>query len=175
MMRRPFFLLLFPLLFIFSCKEETKPKKRQLNSQQVKDLSVQMHSWNETRESDEIDQYVRAHQYEMQKTPSGLRYMLIKKGEGEAAKKDMVARVNYKIYLLDGTVCYTSGKDGAEFLIGKDYVESGLHEGLQLMHVGDKMRFILPSHLAHGLTGDQSKIPPLHSVVYEVELLELKK
>jgi FKBP-type peptidyl-prolyl cis-trans isomerase len=41
------------------------------------------------------------------------------------------------------------------------------------MHVGDKMRFILPSHLAHGLTGDQSKIPPLSSVVYEIELLEL--
>lgn len=58
-------------------------------------------------------------------------------------------------------------------LVGKDNVEAGLHEGIQLMHVGDQMRFILPSHLAHGLTGDQSKIPPLASVVYEVELLEL--
>ena len=41
------------------------------------------------------------------------------------------------------------------------------------MHVGDKMRFILPSHLAHGLTGDQTKIPPFSSVMYEIELLEI--
>jgi FKBP-type peptidyl-prolyl cis-trans isomerase len=52
-------------------------------------------------------------------------------------------------------------------------VESGLHEGVQMMHVGDKMRFILPSFRAHGLTGDNSKIPPLTSVVYEIELLGL--
>lgn len=50
-------------------------------------------------------------------------------------------------------------KKSQKLLVGKDNVEAGLHEGIQLMHVGDQMRFILPSHLAHGLTGDQSKIP----------------
>jgi FKBP-type peptidyl-prolyl cis-trans isomerase len=59
-------------------------------------------------------------------------------------------------------------------MIGKDNIESGLHEALQLMRIGDKMRFILPSHLAHGLIGDQTKIPPRASVIYEIELLELR-
>ncbi len=171
-MRTYFFLLLSA--FLFSCGEEEKPKKRQYTPQQVKDLSVQMNAWDEKRQNDEINQYIKAHGWEMEMTQTGLRYMMVSPGKGPLAQTGQTAKVVYKISLLDGTVAYSSEKDGPkEFLIGKDYVESGLHEGLRLMHVGDKMRFILPSHLAHGLTGDQSKIPPLSSVVYEIELLEL--
>lgn len=170
---RTYFFLLIPF-FLFSCKEEIKPKKKKYSTEQIKDLSVQMNAWDEKRQNDEINQYIKVHGWEMETTASGLRYMLIKSGKGPLAQTGQTAKVEYKISLLDGTVCYTSEKDGAkEFLIGKDYIESGLHEGIKLMHVGDKMRFILPSHLAHGLTGDQSKIPPLSSVVYEIELLGL--
>lgn len=167
-------LLLLCSVFLFSCGEKEKPKKQKYTTQQVKDLSVQMNVWDEKRQNDEINQYVKSHGWTMEMTASGLRYMTIKPGKGPLAKTGQVAKVVYKISLLDGTVCYSSEKDGPkEVLIGKDYIESGLHEGLTLMHVGDKMRFILPSHLAHGLAGDQSKIPPLSSVVYEIELLEL--
>ena len=171
-MRTYFFLLLS--VFLFSCEEEVKTKKRQYTQQQVKDLSVQMNAWDEKRQNDEINQYIKVHNWKMEMTQTGLRYMLVSSGKGPLAQTGQKAKVVYKISLLDGTVAYSSEKDGPkEFLIGKDYVESGLHEGIRLMHVGDKMRFILPSHLAHGLTGDQTKIPPLSSVVYEIELLEL--
>ena len=171
-MRTYFFLLLS--VFLFSCEEEVKTKKRQYTRQQVKDLSVQMNAWDEKRQNDEINQYIKVHNWKMEMTQTGLRYMLVSSGKGPLAQTGQKAKVVYKISLLDGTVAYSSEKDGPkEFLIGKDYVESGLHEGIRLMHVGDKMRFILPSHLAHGLTGDQTKIPPLSSVVYEIELLEL--
>ncbi|CAN5780520.1 hypothetical protein BH11BAC7_BH11BAC7_17120 [soil metagenome] len=167
------FFLLFSIL-LFSCEPKEKPKKQQYTTQQVKDLSVQMNAWDEKRQNDEINQYIKVHGWEMETTASGLRYMLIKPGKGSLAQTGQTAKVVYKISLLDGTVCYSSDEKGPkEFLIGKDYIESGLHEGIKLMHVGDKMRFILPSHLAHGLTGDQSKIPPLASVVYEIELLGL--
>jgi FKBP-type peptidyl-prolyl cis-trans isomerase len=110
----------------------------------------------------------------METTASGIYYMKLKSGKGEQAHEGQTAKVNYKISLLDGSVVYSSDETGPkEFLIGKDNVESGLHEGVQMMHVGDKMRFILPSFRAHGLTGDNSKIPPLTSVVYEIELLGL--
>lgn len=168
-------IFLFPVL-LFSCGEEVKPPKKKLNTQQVKQLSEEMHIWDEKRQTDEINQYIKAHNYKMESTASGLRYMLIKSGSGDSAQTGMLATVEYKIYLLDGKLCYSSKDDGAkEVEIGKANIEPGLHEGLQLMRKGDKMRFILPSHLAHGLTGDQSKIPPLTTVVYEVELLSLKK
>lgn len=169
-------LLLPVLVFLFSCGEKPKPPKKQLDTQQVKRLSEQMHIWDEKRQNDEINQYIKAHQYEMECTESGLRYMLLKSGSGDSARTGMTAKVFYKIYLLNGTLCYSSETDGPkEVEIGKANIEPGLHEGIQLMRKGDKMRFILPSYLAHGLTGDQSKIPPLSTVVYEVELMDLKK
>ena len=56
-----------------------------------------------------------------------------------------------------------------------DNVETGLHEGIKYMKVGEKAKMILPSHLAHGLIGDSKKIPPRSTIVYDIELLDLKK
>ena len=109
----------------------------------------------------------------MSQTESGVYYMVMQTGTGDSALTGQTAKVTYDIYLLDGTKCYSSEDGPKEFVIGEDYVESGLHEGILRMHLGEQMRFILPSHLAHGLTGDQDKIPPRSSVVYEVKLLEL--
>ena len=166
---------LLPVFLITACGDDPKPKPRKMTKEQLEYLSEQMNKWDATKENDEINQYIKAHNYQMTETPSGLRYMLLKKGSGPQAKDGMRAKVTYKIYSLGGTVFYNASADSAKtFTINQDNVESGLHEGIQLMHVGDQMRFILPSHLAHGLTGDQSKIPPLTSVVYEIELLEVK-
>jgi FKBP-type peptidyl-prolyl cis-trans isomerase len=54
-----------------------------------------------------------------------------------------------------------------------DNVENGLHEAIQYLRVGDKAKIILPSYLAHGLTGDSDKIPPMASVLYDIELVEI--
>ncbi|HVA97909.1 MAG TPA: FKBP-type peptidyl-prolyl cis-trans isomerase, partial [Bacteroidia bacterium] len=72
-------------------------------------------------------------------------------------------------------LCYSSDTEGLKsFLIGEDQVETGLHEAIQLMHVGDKALFIIPSFLAAGMVGDKEKIPPKATVVYEIELVSLK-
>jgi FKBP-type peptidyl-prolyl cis-trans isomerase FkpA len=55
-----------------------------------------------------------------------------------------------------------------------DNVESGLHEGILYMNEGSKALLVIPSHLAHGLVGDMNKIPPKSTIVYDIELLELK-
>lgn len=127
------------------------------------------------KESDEIDAYAKRKGWNMTTTGTGLRYQILQEGKGEKAKPGQFAKVSYKIFLTDGTLCYSSEQDGAkEFKVEEDYVESGLHEGIQLMNPGCKARFILPSHLAHGLTGDNDKIPPMSPVVYEVELISLR-
>lgn len=140
----------------------------------MNDLSVQMNTWDADRQQDEIDQYIAHHKWNMKQTESGVYYMTMKAGAGDSARTGQTAMVVYDIYLLDGTKCYSSDGTPKAVVIGEDYIESGLHEGILHMHVGEQMRFILPSHLAHGLTGDQDKIPPRSSVVYEVKLLELR-
>ncbi len=167
----------FCLVTIVACTGNHKKSAKQPNiqSREFQDKLIDANKMYVKRESDEIDQYIAHKGWLMTTTGTGLRYLITKKGAGELAKLEQRAKVNYKISLLDGTLCYSSEVTGPkEFLIGRDNVESGLHEGIQYMHLGDKAILILPSYMAHGLIGDESKVPPHASVVYELELLSLR-
>ncbi len=177
MLLRYTFPFLFLTILIHSCSDNHKKtgQKTNMQSKEFQNKLLDANKMYVKRESDEIDQYVAHRGWQMATTGTGLRYMIVKKGTGAQAKPEQNAKVNYKISLLDGTLCYSSDSTGAkEFLIGHDNVESGLHEGIQYMHVGDKAILILPSHLAHGLIGDGSKIPSQASVIYELELVSLR-
>ena len=87
----------------------------------------------------------------------------------------MTATVEYCVTLLNGDTAYTSRESGPQdFLINMDNLESGLHEGIQYMKVGDRAKLILPSYLAHGLIGDSKKIPPRTSIVYDIKLVSIR-
>lgn len=109
------------------------------------------------------------------KTGSGLRYYIYDKTSGEQAKSGMIAGVKYKINLLDGTFCYeTEANEIQSFQIDKSEVESGVQEGIKKMRLGEKAKLIIPSHLGHGLVGDFDKIPPLTTIIIDIELVNLK-
>lgn len=112
----------------------------------------------------------------MQMTSTGLRYQMIKPvSKGELAQPGKTALAIVKISLLDGRICYeTDSEFYEEIPIDHNDRESGLNEGLKLMRKGEKAKFILPSHLAHGLVGDLQKIPPLSILVLDVELIDLQ-
>ena len=165
----------------YSCGNSRNKPTKKINpqSKEFQDKLVDANKMYVKRESDEIDQYVAHKGWGMITTGTGLRYMIIKKGTGPSAKPDsnqtITVKVKFKTSLLDGTLCYSSDSTGAEeFVVGQDNIETGLHEGIQYMHVGDKAIIILPSHLAYGLVGDGRKIPPRASVLYELELVSLK-
>lgn len=127
------------------------------------------------QEADEINQYVKTHNYPMQVTGTGIHYWIYEHGKGDLVKVGQYVQIAYTISLLDGTVCYDSKQGGnREFCVGKDDVESGIHQAIQLMRLGDKGLFILPSYLAHGIAGDQDKIPPGAVVVYDITLLRVQ-
>lgn len=126
-------------------------------------------------EDQEIMDFVERYGWDMTTTSTGLRYMIYHRGEGPRAQKDKIAVCKYSVKLLNGNLLYSSEKDGVkEFRIGHGGVESGLEEGILLLRVGDKVKFIVPSHLAFGLLGDQNKIPPGATLVYDLELVNLK-
>jgi FKBP-type peptidyl-prolyl cis-trans isomerase FkpA len=169
-----YFLFIF-FLFIVGCAEEKPAQEAVVVHKNYAEPLIKVNKKLIEKESRDIDNWLKRHQVAAENTGTGLRFAIIKKGNGNLAKLGQMATINYKISLLDGTLCYDSKKSGPEtFLIGQDHVESGLHEGIQKMHVGDKCLLIMPPHLAHGLLGDDKKIPPLSSIVYEVELLQIK-
>ncbi|HEY4798475.1 MAG TPA: FKBP-type peptidyl-prolyl cis-trans isomerase [Bacteroidia bacterium] len=170
------FILLSSSLFIllFSCGTDVKPKPK-TNPDNFKNAFEKTNKYEVEKETDEINQYISHHNWKMENTGTGLRYFFLKKNEGAQPVSGQIVKVNYKISLLDGTECYSSDKEGAyEFKVEGDNIESGLHEAVQLMHLGDKAKFILPSYMAHGLHGDDEKIPPLSSIIVDLELLEIK-
>ncbi|MBI3502790.1 MAG: FKBP-type peptidyl-prolyl cis-trans isomerase [Bacteroidetes bacterium] len=175
-MKFTFYFLVSSFLFLFfSCGNPEVKKKKEINPDKFKEQLLKVNKYEVEKESDEINQYIANHNWQMEKTGTGLRYMFLKKGNGLPAQSGNNVKVNYKISLLDGTECYSSEKDGAyEFKVEGEAIESGLQEGVQLMHVGDKAKFIVPSWLAHGLHGDDAKIPPLSSIEADIELLEVK-
>ena len=127
-----------------------------------------------TIDKERIEAFAERHQWEMSTTETGLWYQIYEHGTGDSARNGLIASLKYTVSLLDGTLCYSSDSTGEKtFLIGQGGVESGLEEGILLMRCGDKARFIMPPHLAHGLPGDNDKIPPRSTIVYQVELLNL--
>ncbi len=109
-------------------------------------------------------------------TTSGLRYQIIQKGSGIKAERGQQVSVHYQGALVDGTVFDSSykRKEPIEFQLGVGQVISGWDEGLQLLHVGDKARFVIPSDLAYGSAGAGGVIPPDAILVFDVELVGAK-
>lgn len=110
------------------------------------------------------------------KTDSGLRYQIIQKGNGKKAEKGKNVSVHYKGQLADGTVFDSSYKRNQpiDFPVGVGQVISGWDEGIQLLNVGDKARFVIPSHLGYGSRGAGGVIPPDATLIFDVELMNVK-
>lgn len=126
-------------------------------------------------ENKQIDKMVDSLHWNMQKTTTGLRYQVLEAGKGPKATTGKIVRFEYEVKLFSGEIIYTSATTGPkEFKIGSGGVESGLEEGMLLFRTGDKVRLIIPSYLAHGLSGDQNKIPPKATLIYTLKLIDLK-
>ena len=107
-------------------------------------------------------------------TASGLQYEVIREGTGikPAAVDTFVC--HYRGTLLNGTEFDASYNRNQPLVMGVSQVIRGWTEGLQLMPVGSKYKFYIPYDLAYG-TNDQGPIPGGSLLVFEVELLDVKK
>ncbi|MGB5274249.1 MAG: peptidylprolyl isomerase [Flavobacteriaceae bacterium] len=106
-------------------------------------------------------------------TPSGLRYKIIQKGNGAKAEKGQEVSVHYEGSLLSGQVFDSSykRKQPIDFQLGVGQVIPGWDEGIELLKVGDKARFVIPSDLAYGSAGAGGVIPPNATLIFDVELM----
>ena len=113
-------------------------------------------------------------------TSSGLQYELVTEGYGPKPTMEDLVVVHYEGKFIDGKFfdsSYTYGQP-AEFDL--NYIIQGWAEGLQLMSVGSKYKFYVPSELGYGEEGmqdwntGQQLIPPFATLLFEVELLEIK-
>lgn len=171
------FIILFCTIFICACNPEKPAEKPVFNHEKVKNQFVKANQQLVIKESDEMDYYQKSHQMTFIKTTSGVRYYVYKpSAKGDSIKGGDIIKINYTLSLLDGTECYSSQKDGVrEFEVGMEDIEDGLHKAVLFLKSGDKALILIPSHLAHGLLGDSKKIPPQSPIVYDLEIVSVKK
>ena len=111
-----------------------------------------------------------------EKTPSGLKYVITTPGSGEKPTKGQTVSVHYAGYLMTGQKFDSSfdRNKPIEFPVGTGRVIKGWDEGIMLLNVGAKARLIIPSELAYGSKGAGGVIPANATLVFDVELMEIK-
>ncbi|WP_448908182.1 FKBP-type peptidyl-prolyl cis-trans isomerase [Hoylesella shahii] len=106
--------------------------------------------------------------------PSGLQYQVLQEGNGKSPKATDKVVCHYEGMLVDGTMFDSSIQRGEPATFPLNGVIAGWTEGLQLMKEGAKYRFFIPYQLGYGERGAGASIPPFATLIFDVELIEVK-
>jgi len=109
-------------------------------------------------------------------TPSGLTYLITRKGMGRLPKKGEMVVLHYTGMLTNGVTFDTSRERNVpfEFKLGEGRVIKGYDEGFSKLRVGDHAILIIPANLAYGSRGAGDVIPPDSTLIFVVELVDIK-
>jgi FKBP-type peptidyl-prolyl cis-trans isomerase len=168
--------ILLPLMLLLSCRKQAASEKApEMTANEEKEMLMRVNKFLVQKDVELIQSYAKRHGWNMEVSETGLFYEIYETAHGKKVEQGDVLNLKYELSLLDGTLCYTSEKDGNKiFRLGKSQEIAGLEQGVALMQEGDKARFIIPPHLAYGLLGDENRIPARSIIIYQVELVDVK-
>lgn len=170
---RNYYIIAF-LLVVFSCTEEPKKENPflKLSKEERKILSQNSIKKAVKKEQQQIKAYIKRKGGKFTESKTGVQTLVINAPETNGntfPTAGNLIEIKYCLTLLNGDTIFK--KDTKEsFVLEYADKESGLHEALKTMNVGTKAIVIIPSYRAHGLVGNDKKIPALSTLVYELEL-----
>ncbi|MGQ9847577.1 MAG: FKBP-type peptidyl-prolyl cis-trans isomerase [Bacteroidales bacterium] len=147
---------------IYSVNEYFETKRKQQNVNEQEELAALQH-------------YLKLSNISTTPTPSGLYYIVKKKGTGKKPTDTSIVKIDYLLSILNGEIIDNTYErnEPFEFQLGKEIVIPGLEEGIKMMREGEEATLIIPSKLAYG--SQQYKIiPPYSTLVFDIKLLNVK-
>jgi FKBP-type peptidyl-prolyl cis-trans isomerase len=158
------------------CHEATKTNEHDtITVNELKEPLIKTNKYLTRTEKEDIDDLIHRYKWEMNSTGTGLLYFVEDEKSDKKAVYGNIVSAKYIVKLINGEIVYDSDKDGLlEFQVGKGGIPAGIEEGILLIGLHDKAKFILPSHLAYGLLGDSKRIPPRSVLIYEIEIINLQ-
>ena len=159
-------------LEIVDVQSKADHDKAQADKKKTETLKLET---NKKQEGDLMKKYLVDHKITAKPSATGLIYVEKVKGTGAKAAPGKKVKVHYTGTLLNGTK-FDSSRDRNEpfeFELGKGQVIKGWDEGIAMMNVGGKATLVIPSSIAYG-ERDMGQIPPYSTLVFDVELLDVK-
>ncbi len=147
-----------------------------LSPEQMEKMQEQLDAQGKAAETMLLDDYIEKNEIKQTPTESGMFIIPMKPGNGKAASSKDSLIVHYTGMFLDGTIFDSSEKRNEPFgfVLGANQVIKGWEEGCTGLKKGEKVRFIIPSGLAYGKKGVPDLIEPFTTLVFDVELLEIR-
>lgn len=107
-------------------------------------------------------------------TESGLQYTIVEETKGEKPDEWSAVEIHQRALLLSGTILEDTYRANQTSIVPLNELIEGLQEGLQLMSVGSRYKFWVPSDLAWGRKGTGNKIPPNAVLQFDIRLVAVQ-
>lgn len=161
------------LAFLQGCEQ---PKKEPVKPSSPAAQSPPASPAAESKAAEESKAEAKAEKQEKDEDVTELKITELKAGAGAEAKVGKMVSVHYRGRLIDGTEFDSSFRrnEPFQFRLGAGQVIRGWDDGVEGMKVGGKRKLVIPPHLGYGPTGAGGVIPPNATLIFEVELLDVK-
>jgi FKBP-type peptidyl-prolyl cis-trans isomerase len=161
--------------FSQAVKDTLEKKKAKFSDAELEAAMEEYQKWKTSKVDSDNTKFLaeNAKREGVKTTASGLQYEILKNAEGKKPAATDSVTVHYRGTLVNGTEFDSSYKRNEPTSFPLSGVIPGWTEGLQLMPVGSKFKFVIPSKLGYGERGAGGDIPPNATLIFEVELLSI--
>ena len=174
-MRKDLVIILLSIVVVLpSCNDKPQPVTPP-SDRELKESLERANRYLANDEEEDIQNYIQRHQWEMVSTGTGMRYQIVRAGNGPLIQAGWLVTIEYEMRDIFGDVVYSSENDGLmRFVVGQGGVVDGIDEAVRHLHVGDIAHVIVPSHLGYGLVGDQKSVPGRATLIYTLHIIEVQ-